>query len=262
MRISASEFILFCHPPKENVEQLKAIVPEVELMIDGDAWDYAEEGWPEQAASLQGCGVPFTVHPPAWDVNPTAPIRALRDAAALLDLSAVDFCHAVGGSQVVFHPGYYDGDSFFSKTRAQGFCYELLEKMVEKCRPLGITVAFENIAPPAMALFTQEEYIHALDGIDPCVKFLIDVGHAHFNGWDIPHVIDRCADRLCGFHLHDNNGDSDSHRPIGQGTIPWDSLFGSMRHLKKDVLYVMEYAAGTPLSALAEGRDLLLEKLG
>ena len=262
MRISASEFILFCNPPRENVERLRLIVPEIELMIDGDAWDYDEPGWPEQAASLQGCGVPFTVHPPAWDVNAAAPVRALRDAAALLNLSAVDFCAAVGGTQVVFHPGYYDGDSFFSKNRAKDFCYELLGRMAEKCAPLGITVAFENIAPPSMALFTQEEYVRALDGIDPCVKYLLDVGHAHFNHWDIPWVIEHAADRLCGFHLHDNNGDGDSHRPIGQGTIPWDDVFAAMRKLGDDVLYVMEYAAGTPLEELRAGRALLEEKLG
>lgn len=262
MRISASEFILFCNPPRENVARLSAYVPEVELMLDGDAWDYDVPGWPEQAAALQGCGVPFTVHPPAWDVNPTAPIRALRDAAAVLDLSAADFCAAVGGTQVVFHPGYYDGDSFFSKNRAKDFCYDLLGRMVEKCRPLGLTVAFENIAPPSMALFTQEEYVHALDGIDPCVKYLIDVGHAHFNHWDIPRAIDQTADRLCGFHLHDNNGDGDSHRPIGQGTIPWNDVFASMRQLPESVVYVMEYAAGTPLETLSAGRALLEENLG
>jgi hypothetical protein len=37
MRVSASEFILFCNPPRDNVERLSKIVPEVELMIDGDS---------------------------------------------------------------------------------------------------------------------------------------------------------------------------------------------------------------------------------
>lgn len=262
MRISASEFILFCDPPEENVKRLRQIVPEIELMLDGDAWDYDEPGWPKQAAALKDCGVPFTVHPPAWDVNIAAPIRALREAAVTLNLAAADLCHAVGGSQIVYHPGYYDGDSFFSKSRAVGFCYEGLEKLIAVCKPLGITIAFENIAPPSMALFTQEEYIRALDGVDPCVKFLLDVGHAHFNHWDIPAVIEGIGDRLCGFHLHDNDGSGDAHRPIGHGTIPWDACFAVMRELPKNVVYVMEYAAGTPLSELEKGRDLLLDKLG
>ena len=35
-----------------------------------------------------------------------------------------------------------------------------------------------------------------------------------------------------------------------------------MRKLGDDVLYVMEYAAGTPLEELRAGRALLEEKLG
>lgn len=261
MRISASDFILFCNPPEENVERLAKIVPEVELMLDGDAWDYDIEGWPKQAEALKHFAVPFTVHPPAWDVNAAAPIRALRDAAARLNKAAAVFCHEIGATQIVFHPGYYDGDSFFSKTRARNFCYAQLDELIQVCKGRGITIAFENIASPSMALFTQEEYIHALDGIDPCVKFLLDVGHAHFNHWNIPAVIDRIGDRLCAFHLHDNNGSGDSHLPMGQGSIEWNDVFAAMRQLPKDVVYVMEYAAGTPLSTLEEGKNLLLRNV-
>lgn len=262
MRISASEFILFCRPPLENVRALSRIVPEVELMMDGDAWDHDEDGWSEQAAQLKGCGVPFSVHPPAWDVNAAAPIKALRDAAVFLNLRAVDFCREVGGTQIVYHPGYYDRDSNFSRTRALDASYALLDEMIALCRDHGVTIAYENIAGPSMALFTQEEYIHALDGIDPCVRFLLDVGHAHYNHWDIPAVIDRIGDRLCGFHLHDNDGTGDAHLPIGRGTIPWEGVFAAMRRLPGDPLYVLEYATNTPLSELERGRDLLLSEIG
>lgn len=262
MRISASEFILFCNPPAENVKRLSAIVPEVEIMIDGDAWDHDENGWGAQAATLKGLGVPYTVHPPAWDVNAAAPIKALRDAAAFLNKKSIEFCHEVGGTQIVYHPGYYDRDSFFSKTRALDFSYKLLDELVAMAKPLGITIAFENIAGPSATLFTEDEYIRALDGIDPCVKFLLDVGHANMNAWNIPRVIDKCADRLCAFHLHDNDGTGDAHKPICTGTIDWVNTFAAMRRLPDDVLYVMEYASGTPLSELEKGKNILLDKLG
>ena len=262
MRISASEFILFCQPPLENVRTLSRIVPEVELMMDGDAWEHGEDGWPELAAQLKDCGVPFSVHPPAWDVNPAAPLKALRDAAAFLNKQAAVFCREIGGTQIVFHPGYYDRDSNFSRSRALDASYALLEEMIALCRDSGITIAYENIAGPSMALFTQEEYIHALDGLAPCVRFLLDVGHAHCNRWDIPAVIDRIGDRLCGFHLHDNDGTGDAHLPIGRGTIPWEGVFAAMRRLPGDPLYVLEYATNTPLSELERGRDLLLSEIG
>ncbi len=262
MRISASEFILFCRPPLENVRRLGSIVPEVELMMDGDAWEHGPDGWPELAAQLKGCGVPLSVHPPAWDVNPAAPLKALRDAAAFLNRQAFGFCREVGGTQIVYHPGYYDRDSNFSLSRALDASYGLLEEMVALCRGSGVTIAYENIGGPGSSLFSQEEFIHALDGIDPCVRFLLDVGHAHVNGWDIPAVIGALGDRLCGFHLHDNDGGGDAHLPIGRGTVPWAEVFAAMRALPGEPLYVLEYATNTPLAELERGRDLLLREIG
>lgn len=259
MRISASEFILFCNPPAQNVETLSKIVPEVELMVDGDAWDYGKNGWEEQVRQLKGSAVPFTVHPPAWDVNVAAPIRALREAGATLNKMSLELCKELGAKQMVYHPGYYDSDSAFSKSRARNFSYGLLEELVDMAKPLGVTLAFENIAGPAATLFDQEEFIHALDHVDPCVKYLLDVGHAHMNGWDIPYVIDALADRLCGLHLHDNDGKGDAHLPIGKGTIPWMNVFQSMKKISPECIFILEYATNTPLSALAEGRDLLLK---
>ena len=261
MRISASDFILFCHDPAENVRRLSRIVPEVELMIDGDAWDNSSDGWSCQKEQLQGCGTRLSIHPPAWDVNISAPIRALRDTAMELNRKAAQFGAAVGARQIVFHPGYYDSASSFSRTKAIDHCFEGLEDLIRTAKPLGMTIGFENIAGPSMALFTQEEYVHVLDGIDPCVKYLLDVGHANMNAWDIPAVIDSTAERVCAFHLHDNDGTGDAHHPICTGTIPWENVFSSMRQLPKDVDYILEYATGTPLSELERGKDILLQHL-
>ena len=93
------------------------------------------------------------------------------------------------------------------------------------------------------------------------MRYLLDIGHAHFNHWDIPAVIDALAPRLCAFHIHDNDGRGDTHLPIGSGNTLWQPIFESMRQLPDSVLYVLEYAANTPLSALEEGRDILLREV-
>ena len=186
MRISASEFILFCNPPLENVRRLSSIVPEVELMMDGDAWEHDQNGWAAQVKMLKGINVPMSAHPPAWDVNPAAPLLALREAASFLNKKTLEFCVDMGIKQMVYHPGYYDRDSFFSLNRAKDHAYQLLDELIALAKPAGITLAFENIGGPAATLFTQEEFIHALDGIDPCAQLLLDVGHANMNDWNIP----------------------------------------------------------------------------
>lgn len=130
MRISASEFILFCNPPLENVRRLSSIVPEVELMMDGDAWEHDQNGWAAQVKMLKGINVPMSAHPPAWDVNPAAPLLALREAASFLNKKALEFCVDMGIKQMVYHPGYYDRDSFFSLNRAKDHAYRLLDELI------------------------------------------------------------------------------------------------------------------------------------
>ena len=204
----------------------------------------------------------MSAHPPAWDVNPAAPLLALREAASFLNKKTLEFCVDMGIKQMVYHPGYYDRDSFFSLNRAKDHAYQLLDELIALAKPAGITLAFENIGGPAATLFTQEEFIHALDGIDPCAQLLLDVGHANMNGWNIPEDIDRTAGRLCALHQHDNDGTCDAHLPMGQGSIDWSRTFASMRQLPESCVFIMEYQTGTDLEKLAEGRDMLLAALG
>ena len=77
MHISASEFILFCGDPAENVRKLSAIVPEVELMIDGDAWDLDANGtWDKQ---------PWQPSPADKQTSPRVPWRTQGRTATRLD---------------------------------------------------------------------------------------------------------------------------------------------------------------------------------
>ena len=69
--------------------------------------------------------------------------------------------------------------------------------------------------------------IWLLFDIFPSAKSLIDTGHAHVNGWDIPAVVQSLGERLVACHVHDNDATADAHLPIGQGTIEWDKYFAS-----------------------------------
>ena len=263
MRISASELIMLGKgTPAENAEKIASIVPEVELMMDADPWEFGPNGWDEQAESLKDLDIPFSVHPPAWDMNVASPIKPLRDAAAFLNHEALKLAIAIGAKQMVFHPGCTDCVSNFDRIRAIDNSYAILDELILKAKPLGITLAFENIAGPSRALFSAEEYVHALDGIDPCVRYLLDIGHANMNHWEIPKVIERIADRVCGFHLHDNDGSGDLHWPILTGTVDWEGTFSVMRELPSDVLYVLEYQTNTDLNELKKGVNVLLEEIG
>lgn len=258
MSISVSELILLGkYEPVENARILSEIAPEVELMMDADFWEYGEDGWEKQLKTFEGNEWHLSIHPPAWDTNLAAPIRPLRETALFLNKKALNFAKAVGSKQMVFHPGYTDSVSNFNRTRAIDNMYESLDELVQLAKPEGITLAFENIASPSKALFTAEEFIHALDGIDPCVQYLLDLGHANMNHWNLVRVIEEISSRVCGFHIHDNNGNGDQHLPIGYGSIQWNGVFGAMKQLPNEILYVLEYQTNTPLEELKTGVKIL-----
>jgi sugar phosphate isomerase/epimerase len=90
---------------------------------------------------------------------------------------------------------------------------------------------------------------------------LLDTGHANLNGWDAAALIDRLKDRLYGVHLHDNMADTDGHLPIGEGNLGWPRVFKALRGIGGDCDVVLEYAPGTPLERLNEGREILMRNL-
>ena len=95
---------------------------------------------------------------------------------------------------------------------------------------------------------------------DPRLEFLIDTGHAHANGWDIPALIDTLGYRIAGFHFHDNDGTTDSHLPIGNGTTDWNSVFAAINRSAASVDRTVEYAM-TYTQNILTGIQLLKNKL-
>lgn len=257
MVLGASDLILLNDEPIENAKRLSQIVPSVELMLDGDAWDDADGAWERLAGKLAEPAWEFTVHPPAWDHNVAAGLHSLRHTAQELNKKALELAVRVGAKQMVFHTGYCDRNSRFSRELAQRRSMEALQELIELAKPHGITLGVENVSTPQNSLYTQEEYVHILDGVDDTAQYLLDLGHAHMNGWDIPWVLENIGPRLCGLHIHDNNGRGDQHLPIFQGSIPWGKVFAVMDTLRDDCHFILEYAPGTALDDLRQGADIL-----
>lgn len=58
----------------------------------------------------------------------------------------------------------------------------------------------------------------------------MDIGHQHrFSDLDAFEWLRRMEKRLLHIHLHDNDGTSDSHWPIGRGTIDFEHFYAAVR---------------------------------
>lgn len=88
-------------------------------------------------------------------------------------------------------------------------------------------------------MVTEEDFI-ALSKGDKW-GMLFDTGHANVNGWNIPSLIRTLGSRIKGFHLHDNDGMTDSHQPIYNGTIPWNDVFAAISEMPSPPDLTVEY---------------------
>lgn len=261
MKVCYSDLVLITNEIVENVEKLiQHGADAVELLMDGDKWDEMEALFPALAEQLCALDVAYTVHPPAWDINLTSENKAIREASFLEYKKAIEFAGKIDAQHVVIHPGFCFAPQFSKETgRQRAKMY--IQQLCEIAKPLHVTLAIENVGYNGTSLFTQKEYEAFLEGVDSSAKYLIDVGHANLNGWDIASAIYHVKDRLAGLHLHDNDGKSDQHLPVGEGTIDWSSIFDVLRTEQIDCELVLEYAPGTDLNMLQKGKERLVNEL-
>ncbi|WP_054025981.1 sugar phosphate isomerase/epimerase family protein [Bacillus sp. FJAT-28004] len=258
--ICISDLILLSETLETKIEALKEMeVNDVELLVDGKAWDDTIQSYANYTPYLRQSGLKFSVHPPAWDTNLSSENKSIREATYVEYCRAIEFTYAIGGKHVVIHPGFCYSPGF-DKELAKQRAYELVSLLCKTAEPLGIRLAIENVGYNGSSLFTQKEYVEFVAGLDANAAYLIDTGHAHLNGWDIPELIRATKNRLCSIHLHDNFADGDRHLPIGSGNIDWEPIFAELREVN-GCLPILEYAPGTNLEQLKQSMNLVKNKL-
>lgn len=133
----------------------------------------------------------------------------------------------------------------WSGERVQNLVIRRLRNVLELGEQYGVQVLIENVGlrPKQSLLFDLPEFMALLD-VFPQAGVLLDTGHAHVNGWDIPAVIKTLGKRLVACHLHDNSGQGDEHLPIGQGSIAWEAYFKAIKKHAPKSIQVLEYCRG------------------
>ena len=160
----------------------------IELMMDGEKWNEMESLFEPMAKQLIEYPVTFSIHPPAWDINLTSENKAIREASFFEYKKAITFAGMIGASHVVIHPGFCFSP-IFQKELAQQRAKEYIQELCVIAKPLGVQLAIENVGYNGSSIFTEEQFISFLDDVDETASYLIDIGHAQLNEWDIPDVI-------------------------------------------------------------------------
>ena len=200
-----------------------------------------------------GTGRLLTVHGPCVSVNLANPEDSLyrQSYADTFRLAA-----RLGARHVVVHTN----ESLTPEQRADGkalrAAQDLVRSRLREIENIAAAVrqqagtgilpqlVIENVGLHRNMLFNEQEYVELIRSFPYCAA-LLDLGHAHVNGWELCRVIEALGDRLVSYHVHDNDGSGDTHQPVGKGTIPWGPVLAAVKKYTPDADCVFEYANGT-----------------
>lgn len=231
----------------------------IEFAMDGPTWREPVD-WKLEFRRFEKHSGPRSVHAPVWELNlASARFGIISEYSFEIYKQCLEWSAFIGAKHVVIHPSLYS-TPLFLRRESQQVAKENLKRLGETAQKLGIDMAVENIGLGSLALFNQEEFVRLFEEI-PTIKALVDVGHAHINGWDTPSLIRELGTRLCAVHLHDNDGNDDMHLPVGHGNIDWTPIWEALRAAHHPYRAILEYQEETPLAILLEHAGQIKQEL-
>ncbi|MCJ8013447.1 sugar phosphate isomerase/epimerase [Paenibacillus sp. KQZ6P-2] len=222
----------------------------IELMMDGPNWRDPVD-WEEEFRRFQQYQGGISVHGPIWELNlASARYAGIREYSYEVYKECLNWCAKIGAEHMVLHPNLYS-TPLFDREASQAFAKENLKRLGEYARKVNVGLAVENMGMGEYALFNQQEFTALFSEIET-ITALVDVGHAHVNGWDTPQLIRDLGSRIQAVHLHDNDGIADLHQPIGHGSIEWDSIWDALNDLTHIYRPILEYSEGVSLGLMLQ----------
>jgi len=139
-----------------------------------------------------------------------------------------------------------------------------LTELRQEAEHFGARIVVENagVISHGNMLFDENQFISMAESIPDDI--LIDVGHAHANGWDLDHVIKSLAHKITAYHVHNNDGHEDSHDRILDGTLDFDQVLACYKKYTPQADIVVEYGSqcAEDIDGIAGDVDYIKKALG
>ncbi len=178
----------------------------------------------------------YSVHAPICDMNIASISDLVRKASMKEMMDTIKAANKLDIETVTIHPGLSSMSVRGIEERYLAHAKESMKTLDEAAREYGMTLAIENM--PDMYFFLcskAKDLADILEGTDLGVCF--DIGHANTAG-QIDAMIDTFGNRIKNIHIHDNNGDKDSHMTIGEGSIDFKKVLPKLDYYGRN--YVIE----------------------
>lgn len=108
----------------------------------------------------------------------------------------------------------------------------IFKELTAYARDFDITVCIENLPFVCLEISKVDTVLKLIRAVNqPNCKMCFDVGHAHVFHDDIAEDIKKIGSYLQVLHVHDNNGQFDSHLIPWQGSINWNEFVAAIRDI-------------------------------
>lgn len=225
----------------------------VELAV---CYDKPEFMHAQNAQRLRFSQVPLTLHGPFINVEATSAPGTLENKQ-FLDAyrEALDVYAAFGAHSMVLHTHKMHYIPEAEKENLRGYTVATLEQVAQMAEPYKANLTVENVGSWIWdsVLFNEEQFIALFDRLPQSMGCLLDVGHALINRWDIFHVVHALNTRIRSYHLHNNSGCKDSHRPVFEAGNRYTAeemreLLQLTNRYSPDAEWILEYAPGAHIT--------------
>ncbi len=187
---------------------------------------YGPDDFREVADRLAAAGRSVTFHAPFLDLRPGAIEPRIRQVTVDRLRRVFELIPLFLPRAIVCHPSF-DEKYYISCEQAW------LENSLETWRSLlGYVLGTETIiAMENVYERGPHQILPLLDALDsPHVRFCFDAGHANaFGGAEYTEWLEQLGSRLGEVHVHDNNGVTDEHLPVGEGNFPFREFLAEVR---------------------------------
>lgn len=223
-------------------------------------FDHAEYEKELTACLPEFSKVPVSFHGPYYKAEHSAKkgTEPYRFTMEMVE-KTLKYCKELHSSYMVFHHNNCRVDEAKKRDMIETACenFREIEKMYA---PYNIPVLVENagVMDRGNMLLDQDEFISL------CKKeryqVLIDIGHAHANGWNLSAVMEELKGQIAAYHIHNNDGVHDSHQRIHNGTLDFDKFIEDYRKFTPAADIVLEYSpeVSSDESGIQEDIDYLM----
>jgi sugar phosphate isomerase/epimerase len=217
-----STFCLHQLPLDRALEKIAPLTDRIEVMDEGLHYLTGAE-------PLLSYDHRFSIHTPCRGTNIASLLEPIRRASVEVMAQCMGIAAEVGAG-VVIHPGYFAWAEERGKAEQQ--LARSLRELAVLSEEYAVPYFIENMGNWEYFLLKTPEELPLIGN----AAFALDVGHAHQM-----HCLDAFLRHPAAhYHLHDNAGDADSHRAVGDGTIDFAAVMGAVR--KSGVEPIIEVA--------------------